>query len=306
MDFEIRRAAAIALAAIALTQLAACATATKKLSHWSAPEDCATTISPPASSLAPDKGTVPALLVGSFGAGWKCEAIPEGHYDAQVFVRWSNGWQETALNVRNLDIAPGRILIAKAYERGTEETPAFFFYVRVQPDPVYAAGESVTPASTPEPQIAHARANEDEFSTSSPEPQITHTPTNESDAATPTPEPQIAQPPASPASTDEASAVASSDQAPISAAGTVGPSRQTVLIAAGVVLAPITLPVVAAALILQAPYLVAGALLGKIPRPGATNPGITGSGRSSADCCFVWIEDGSTGEIIAGNRPPQQ
>jgi hypothetical protein len=115
---EIYRVAAIVLAAVVLAQLAACGNAPKikprPLTQWSSPEDCTTDYAAAVSGLAPDKGAAPALLVDSVGSVWNCTTISEGRYEAEVVVRWSNGWQETALAAKDIVIVPGQKVVARA------------------------------------------------------------------------------------------------------------------------------------------------------------------------------------------------
>lgn len=283
----IRRVAVIVLAAAVLTQIAACGTAPRKqLSDWNSPDDCATANAPATSRLAPDNGAAPALLVESFGLRWNCATIPAGRYDAEVVVRWSNGWQETALDMKDIDIASGQRLVAKAYERARGAIPASFSNVRAQPDSAHAAVESVTPGFPLESKIFQAPANESVIPASTLEPQVVE-----------------AQAPASRESIDVVPAAASPDQAPSSGGATAGESPHpavTALKIAGVVV------LVAAAIVLTRGEVLMHAGGGyspprdtKLSPPRRTGP----SNRPSADCCFAWIEDGLTGEVIAGKHP---
>jgi hypothetical protein len=173
----IRSIAAIVLAGVAVTQLAACATAPRitprPLADWSSPEDCSTDYAAAVSGLPPEKGAAPALLVDSIGTVWNCTAIPEGRYDATVVVRWSNGWQETALDVKGIDVAAGQTLIAKAYQRDRGVIPAAFSEVRVGADPVPAASDIVTSAPALEPQPEQSPSPGAQTARESPHPAVT-------------------------------------------------------------------------------------------------------------------------------------
>jgi hypothetical protein len=52
--------------------------------------------------------------VDSVGSVWNCTTISEGRYEAEVVVRWSNGWQETALAAKDIVIVPGQKVVARA------------------------------------------------------------------------------------------------------------------------------------------------------------------------------------------------
>jgi hypothetical protein len=297
MDFGIRRVAAIIMAAAVLMQIAACGTAPRKqpkqLSDWNNPEDCTTDYAAAVSRLAPDKGAAPALLVDSIGSVWNCTTIPEGRYDAEVVVRWSNGWQETALDVKDMDIASGQRLVAKAYEHARGAIPASFSDVRAQPDPAHAAVENVTLGSALESKIAQAAANESVTPASAPEPQVVETPS-------------------SPASTGTTPAAASPGQATSFATKAervlTHPASITALTAVAIVTAPIWLPMAAAQVagevVFAVPFYAVKAI---IPEPIDGKQNWQQPARSrrlpSADCCFAWIEDGLTGEVIAGKHP---
>lgn len=256
---EIHRVAAIVLAGVVLAQLAACGTTPRlepqPLSHWSGPEDCATNYAAAVSGLAPAEDAASVLLVDSIGPAWNCTTIPEGRYDAEVVVRWSNGWRETALDAKGIDVAPGQRLIAKAHERGRGAIPASFAEIRGAPE------------------LA--------------------------------PESQTAQAPVGSESTPEALAAARPDQAPSSAGQTVPESPHpavTALKIAG------TVVLVAAVVVLSRGHIVPSFRRGGADAygPAAHGPRRTGpSSRPSADCCFVWIEDGATGAVVAGSRPVQ-
>ena len=232
----IRRVAVTVLAAVVLTQIAACGSAPrskpKQLSNWNSPEDCTTDYASAVSRVAPDKGAAPALLVDSIISVWNCTTIPEGRYDAEVVVRWSNGWQETALEVKDIDIASGQRLVAKAYQHDRGAIPASFSDVRAQPDPAHAAVESATPGAALESKITQAPANESVISAPAPEPQVVD-----------------AKAPASPENTDEAPAGAPPDQAPSSGVETARRSLHPAATAAwtgvAIVTAPIWLPAAA-------------------------------------------------------------
>lgn len=294
MDFGIRRVAAIVLAAVALTQIVACGSAPKnqpsQLSNWNSPQDCRTDYASAVSSLAHDKGAAPALLVDSIGSVWNCTTIPEGRYDAEVVVRWSNGWRETALDAKDIAIASGQRLVARAYERDKGPIPASFSDVGAQPDPARAAGKSVTPGWAPESQIAQAPANESVIPASAPEPQVVE-----------------AKAPASPESTDEVLAAASPDQAPSPGAVTARTSPHPAVVAAAIVTAPIWLTVLVAEVsagiagaVIAAPFYP---VLKQLDAKKNSQQPARLSRRPAADCCFVWIEDGLTGEVIAGTHP---
>lgn len=268
---ETYRAAAIVLAAVAFTQLAACGTAPrikpKQLAHWSSPEDCSTDYAAAVSGVARDKGAAFALLVDSIGTVWNCTTIPEGRYDTTVVVRWSNGWQETALDVQGIDVAAGQTLIAKAFERDRGVIPASFSEIRVGADPVPAASESVTPGPVLESQSGHAPANNTTTLASALEPQPEQSPSPGAQTASESPHPAV-----------------------------------TALKIAAVVVLVATVVVLSRGTVLPNSW-------GGSARPrnsssyGSQRTGPTS--RPAAGCCFVWIEDGDTGAIIAGQRPLQ-
>jgi hypothetical protein len=268
---EIHRAAAIVLAAVALTQFAACGTAPrikpKPLTHWSNPKDCVTDYAAAVSGLAHDNGAATALLVDSIDTVWNCTTIPEGRYDATVVVRWSNGWQETALDVQGIDVAQGQTLIAKAFERDRGVIPASFSEVRVGSDPVPAAIESVPPGPALESQSGHAPATDTATPATAPEPQPEQSPSPAAQSAPESPHPAVTA-------------------LKIAAA--------VVVIASLVVLTRGNIP------------LNFGGGNAQHRTPTTYAPRRTGpAGRPAADCCFVWIEDGITGAVIAGTRPVQ-
>jgi len=61
----------------------------------------------------------------------------------------------------------------------------------------------------------------------------------------------------------------------------------------------ITLPFVVAYMVLSYPVVLLASLFTKEPPPPAA------TSRPSKDCCFVWIEQAATGEVIAGTAPPR-
>jgi hypothetical protein len=230
MNDQIRRAAAIVLVTAALTQIAACASTPREqspsdgLPHWSGPEDCTTASMPAASSLAADRGSAPALLVDSAGAGWNCVAIPEGRYDMSVAARGANSTADVVLEAKDIIVVPGRRLVAKAHQSGSHRVPAFFFQVTARPEPAAAMGGGAAQQSS----SGHGAAKR--------------------------------------------------------------PLHPAILVPLAVVAAPFG----AAYFIAMAPFAVAGALL----KPATTRLYGPDPGR-----CFVWIEDGLAGEVIAGERP---
>jgi hypothetical protein len=283
----IRSIAAIALAGVALTQLAACGTAPrikpKPLAHWSSPEDCATDYAAAVSGVARDQGVASVLLVDSIGTVWNCTKIPEGRYDATVVVRWSNGWQETALDVKGIDVAEGQTLIAKAYQRDRGIIPASFSEVKVgsvpaHVAPAHAASESVTPAHAPMAMNSQAPAS----------PETTNAP---------------------PVATPDQSASPGTDTSPKGA----HPIIQAAKVAGLVVLALALANLSNGESLVRLPDAIGNVL--RQPGSGSddevygtrynVNRARYGrpSGPPSADCCFVWIEEGVTGQILAGNRP---
>jgi hypothetical protein len=269
--FEIHRAAVIVLAAVALTQFAACGTAPrtppKPLAHWSSPEDCATDYAAAVSGLPSPQGAATALLVDSIGTVWNCTKIPEGRYDATVIVRWANGWQDTALDVQGIDVAAGQTLIARAYQRDRGVIPASFSEIKVGSDSVQAANAIVTPAPAFEPQSGQAQASD----TVRPATELESRPE-------PSPSPAVQAAPESP-----------------------HPAVTALKIAAVVALA-------ATVIILSRGTVLTHSCCGSAPSrsPATYAPRQTGpAGRPAGDCCFVWIEDGSTGAVIAGSRPGQ-
>ena len=292
---EKRHAAETVLAVVLLTLTAACGSAPRKslqphspLSQWSSPEDCTTDYATATSGLSSDKSAAPALLVDSIGTVWNCTTIPQGRYDAEVVVRWSNGLRETALDVKDIHVASGQRLIARAYQHDRGAIPASFSDVRAQPDPAHAAVESVTPGPALESKIAQAPASESVIPAPAPEPQVVE-----------------AKAPASSERGDEASTAGPAGQAPSSGAGTAYDSLHPAVKTAVTVVAVAVL----AAVIIYAPHVLLQGMRGgggqsqprdtKPNRPRRTSP----STRPSADCCFVWIEDGLTGEVIAGKHP---
>jgi hypothetical protein len=286
---EIHRAAAFVVAAVALTQFAACGTAPrikpKPLTHWSSPEDCATGYSAAVAGLPPGQGAATALLVDSIGTVWNCTTIPEGRYDATVVVRWSNGWLETALDVPGIDVAAGQTLIAKAYQRDRGIIPASFSEVKVgsvpaHVAPVHAASESVTPAHAPMAMNSQAPAS----------PETTNAP---------------------PVATPDQSTSPGTDTSPKGP----HPIIQAAKVAGLVVLALALANLSNGESLVRLPDAIGNVLR----QPGSgSNDEVYGtrynvnrarygrpSGPPSADCCFVWIEDGVTGEVLAGSRPTQ-
>lgn len=230
MNDQTCRAAAIVLAIAALTQIAACANAPGKqllsdgFRHWRGPEDCTTASKPAAASFAADQGSAPALLVDSVGAGWNCVAMPEGRYDMSVAARSSNSTADIVLEVKDIVVAPGQRLVAKAHQRGSDRIPAFFFQVMVRPESGAATGRGAAQRSSPDASAANR------------------------------------------------------------------PLHPAILVPTAIVAAPFA----AAYFIAMAPVAAVGVLL----KPATTKLYGPDLGR-----CFVWIEDGLTGEVIAGKRP---
>lgn len=228
----------------------------------------------------------------SIGGVWNCVTIPEGRYDAEVAVRWSNGRRETALEARGIEVAAGQRLIVKAFERNRGAIDASFSEVRVQLEPDPAWGANATQAPEVDKSIP---------------------------AAPPDSEPAEAKAPLGADSTSAAPAVAPPDQSPSPGIGASRegphPVIQTAKVAGLVVLA------LALANLSNGESLVRlpDAIRNMLRRPGlgsddevygtrySVNRARYGgpSGPPTADCCFVWIEDGVTGKVLAGNRPIQ-
>jgi hypothetical protein len=200
MTKQTRRMAAMAMAA-ALTQLAACSTTAPKVSA-SGSGACMTNRPLLASQVPADDSSNGGMLVDAAGPLWNCASIPQGLYDAEVMAQWSRGYHQQPLQLTNFRLAPGQVLVARAYERGRGEIRTVF--------------HSVAPSREPE----------------------------------------------------------------------------KAMVAGGAALAVLFLP-------------YAGVIaIESIKANKDARRAMVSQERSRPDCCYLWVEDRQTGQLIAGSRPP--
>jgi len=70
---------------------------------------------------------------------------------------------------------------------------------------------------------------------------------------------------------------------------------------AKIVILGLAIPMVAAVFVMSAPFVIPAALIDRHRTPPDPQPKPTDE--PSKGCCFTWIERGSTGEVVAGERP---
>jgi hypothetical protein len=231
MTKQTRRMAAMAMAA-ALTQLAACSTTAPKVSA-SGSGACMTNRPLLASQVPADDSSNGGMLVDAAGPLWNCASIPQGLYDAEVMAQWSRGYHQQPLQLTNFRLAPGQMLVARAYERGRGEIRTVF--------------HSVAPSREPEKAVLAVPVQ-----------------------AEPQPAPKAEEP-----------VMTAADLA-----------QGTAMVAGGAALAVLFLP-------------YAGVIaIESIKANKDARRAMVSQERSRPDCCYLWVEDRQTGQLIAGSRPP--